>query len=444
MSWSGLSIFNKLFDFLVRYDILFESQYGFRRGHSTSHATLDFINYIEEAIEKNDFAIGIFCDLSKAFDTLDHKLLLKKLEHYGIRNKENKWFESYLNNRMQYVEFNGHKSGLLPINVGVPQGSILGPLLFLVYINDLPSAANLKSVIFADDTNLITTGSDLLEVVEALNRELSNINDFFKANKLKLNAKKTKMVCFRKKKPPKDLEKASVMLDGEKLEFEEEAVFLGLTLDSTLNWERHCTKVANKISRNNSLINRVKNLLPPSSLKLLYNSFIQPHISYGLTAWGGCNGRSKQRVVSIQKRAIRTVTKSYYMAHTEPRMKKNGLLKLDDLYKQQCLLQVHDCLSKTAPKAVEGFIKREESSGRYELRNAANDSLKLKVPILKSRAGSQSFSVQGPSTSNNLPKELYVNRRSVFKNSLKRYFLFHYDSKTVCSNPRCNDRSHHT
>ena len=132
------------------------------------------------------------------------------------------------------------------------------------------------------------------------------------------------------------------------------------------------------------------------------------------------------------------------MAHTEPRMKKISLLKLDDLYKQQCLLQVHDCLSKTAPIVVEGLIKTEENSERYELRNSDSNSLKLKVPIFRSRAGGQSFSVQGPSIWNNLPKELYVNRKSVFKNSLKRYFLYHYDSKTACSNPRCNDRSHHT
>ena len=192
------------------------------------------------------------------------------------------------------------------------------------------------------------------------------------------------------------------------------------------------------------MINRVKNLLPPSSLKLLYNSFIQPHISYGLTAWGGCSGRSKQRVVSIQKRAIRTVTKSYYMAHTEPRMKKFGLLKLDDLYKQQCLLQVHDCLSKNAPKLVEALIKPEESSDRYELRNTAGNSLKLRVPTMRSRAGSQSFSAQGPSIWNKLPRELYVSRKSVFKNSIKRFLLHGYNSKTVCSNPRCNDRTHHS
>ena len=147
-------IYNKLFDFLVRYGILFESQFGFRKGHNTTHATLDFVKAIEDALEKGEFAVGVFCDLSKAFDTLNHDILLAKLDHYGIRGKALDWMRSYLNGREQYVELNGLTSNTLPICTGVPQGSILGPLLFIIYINDLPSATKLKTIIFADDSKL--------------------------------------------------------------------------------------------------------------------------------------------------------------------------------------------------------------------------------------------------------------------------------------------------
>ena len=312
-------------------------------------------------------------------------------------------------------------------------------------MNDLPSAADLKCVIFADDTNLLTSGSNLSVMVDSLNRELTSVNDFFKANKLKLNAKKTKMVCFRRKSPPNDLAQVSVKLDGEVLKFEEEAVFLGLTLDSNLNWEKHCTIVANKISRNNSLINRVKNLLPPSSLKLLYNSFIQPHIQYGLVAWGGCNGRNKQRIMTIQKRAIRTLTKSFYMAHTEPRMKKAGLLKFDDLYKQQCLMQVHDCITKNAPHSIQKLIQAEQNPTRYTLRNPSNNPLNLKVPNMKTRAGMHSFRIKGPTIWNETPDELRKNKKkTIFKNSLKRFFLYNYSINSKCTNPRCRDHRHHS
>ena len=192
-------IYNKLFDYLVHCGTLFESQFGFRKGHNTTHATLDFVKAVEDALEKGKFAVGVFVDLSKAFDTINHDILLTKLDHYGIRGKALDWIKSYLNGRKQYVELNGYTSHTLPLPTGVPQGSILGPLLFLIYINDLPSASKLKTVLFADDSNLLIRSKNLSDLINNLNEDLENINDFFKANKLKLNATKTKLVCFRKK-----------------------------------------------------------------------------------------------------------------------------------------------------------------------------------------------------------------------------------------------------
>ena len=159
-------------------------------------------------------------------------------------------------------------------------------------MNDLPSASNLKSVTFADDTNLLIQGYNF-EALSTLNQELEGINDYFKANQLKLNPKKTKTVIFRKKSLPKNQNLPEIYLDGEKLGIYDDAQFLGITIDSTLSWEKHCTSVANKIARSNSMINRVKNLLPPPTLKILYHSFIQPHVLYGLPAWGGCSAQNK-------------------------------------------------------------------------------------------------------------------------------------------------------
>ena len=199
-------------------------------GQGMAHATIDFIKDIEDTIEKNEYAVGVFCDLSKAFDTLNHNILLAKLEHYGIRGTALQWFTSYLHDRKQFKEWHGQKSPLAHIETGVPQGSILGPLLFLIYINDLPSATKLKSVIYADDTNLLIKGQNLTTLIRELNDELQNVSDFFRANQLKLNAKKTKVVCFQKKKTTQT-ESLNVLLDSERLEIENEARFLGqLTL----------------------------------------------------------------------------------------------------------------------------------------------------------------------------------------------------------------------
>ena len=188
----------------------------------------------------------------------------------------------------------------------------------------------------------------------------------------------------------------------------------------------------------------MKNLLPPSSLKLLYNSFIQPHIQYVQVLWGGCNGQNKQRIVAIQKRAIRTVTKAYYMDHTEPRMKKIGLLRFDDLYRQQCLVLIHDSIYKKAPETIQQLIQLDHDSSRYMLRNQVNNPLNLKIPNLKTRVGSHSYCVKGPSFWNEIPNELKkIEKREIFKNSIKRFFLHKYNKTSECNNPRCRDHRHH-
>ena len=437
-------IYNKIFDFLVRQEIIFKGQFGFQKGRNTTHATLDFVKAIEDAIAGGDLAIGVFCDLSKAFDTINHNILLDKLDHYGIRGNFKEWIRSYLTGREQYVEFKGCKSGRSPIPTGVPQGSILGPLLFLLYINDLPAAANLKTVMFADDSNLLIRGNNMRDLCGVLNHELEHINDFFKANKLKLNTKKTKLVCFRKKSQKIDYIANTILLDGDKVNFDEEAVFLGITIDSHLTWDRHCNKVANIISRNNGMLNRAKNRVPAPSLKILYSSFILPHLQYGLAAWGGCSGQNKKRIVMIQKRAIRTINKSYMTAHTEPRMKKMGLLKLEELYFQQCATFIHDITNKRAPPAMNYLITLNTEITSRNLRIHSTDPLHVRVPPNRCRFSANSFCYKGSQLWNTIPQEIRsINEKHIFKNRLKKHLLSQYSESTACNNQRCTDRRHH-
>ena len=264
------------------------------------------------------------------------------------------------------------------------------------------------------------------------------------SRKLKLNTSKTKLVLFRKKSKKIDYNEIPIYLEGDRLIFEEEATFLGIIIDSNLNWDKHCNKVANTISRNNGALNRVKKLLPPDSLKLLYNSFILPHLQYGLAAWGGCSNQNKKRIITVQKRAVRTVCKSYLNSHTEPRMKKLGILRLEDLHSHQCTSLIHDAIHLRAPNPIKTFFSQGTSAQTLNLRSQQSDPHHIRVPTTKTKIGMNSFSCKGPIAWNNLSKETQeIKSKSAFKNRTKTQLLEQYHDRTNCNNPNCSDRRHH-
>ena len=188
-------MYNRLYQYLIRNNLLYNKQFGFQKANSTEHAIIELVDQLCASFNKNNFTVGIFIDLSKAFDTVDHKILLEKLSHYGIKGKNLTWFKSYLSKRKQFIMINEtEKSKTLEIKCGVPQGSILGPLLFLLYVNDLSQASTLlEPIMFADDTNLFYSHQNINTVFNTANKELEKINKWFEANKLSLNTDKTKI-----------------------------------------------------------------------------------------------------------------------------------------------------------------------------------------------------------------------------------------------------------
>ena len=184
-------MYNYLYNYLTTEKILYPKQFGFQRGHSTEHAIVKLANQIYESFERNQCILGVFIDLSRAFDTISHSVLIKKLRMYGIRGVNLTWFCSYLANRKQYISL-GHdpKTGTQNILCGVPQGSILGPLLFLLYVNDRPNSSVLEPIMFADDTNLFFQHTGLRIFFSMVNDELKKTYEWFNANKLSLNAEK--------------------------------------------------------------------------------------------------------------------------------------------------------------------------------------------------------------------------------------------------------------
>ncbi|XP_065654575.1 uncharacterized protein LOC136081205 [Hydra vulgaris] len=229
-------IFNRVYNYFNYNNLFHDNQYGFRKGSSTEHAIIQFIHNISESFEKSQYTLGVFIDLSKAFDT-NHRTLIKKVKHYGLNNKILKWFKSYLTNRKQLVYSNdGQQSEPLSITCDVPQGSILGPPLLLIYVNDLNNASKLKNIMFADDTNLFLSHTDVYELFSTTNKELNLISNWFKANKLILNINKTKWIifysCAKKRFLPSNM--PQIYIDETIIKRDTVIKFLGVYLDENI------------------------------------------------------------------------------------------------------------------------------------------------------------------------------------------------------------------
>ena len=189
---------NRLRQFLSTNIIITDSQFGFMEGKSTEDAIVAFTHNILKSFDEKHYTVGVFLDLSKAFDTVDHGILLYKLDHYGVRDVANTWFTSYLGNRKQYVTFNDADSSLSRMCCGVPQGSILGPILFLIYINDIVNSSKiLKFVLFADDSNLYASHADLQSLISLMNSELDSVGNWIFCNKLTINLSETQYLIFQ-------------------------------------------------------------------------------------------------------------------------------------------------------------------------------------------------------------------------------------------------------
>ena len=291
---------------------------------------------------------NIYLDLSKAFDSLSHTILISKLRHYGICDVALKLMKSYLANRKQYVQFHTCTSDMKSIRNAVPQGSILGPLLFFIYINDFPNSSKLFNfLMYADDTTLFCCLEDITsdnkELV--LNNKLQRVHLWLKANRLSLNVKKTKYMLFCKQKRA-EIKELNIRISNDAIQSVDDFNFLGLHINSKLNWDTHTNVIGKRMSHAVGVIKKLQLVFPKTILLTIYNALILPHIGYCLLSWGSAS--AIKTIFMLQKRAIRAMSSAGYNAHTEP------LFKFID----RLLVLYYNLKHKNVPYHIASFLPK--------------------------------------------------------------------------------------
>ena len=343
---------------------LTDTQFGFLKAHSTMDAVNNFIGNLAKNRSRKT-ALAVFLDLRKAFDTVDHKILIEKLKVYGLDHIAINWFKSYLSNRAQMTVVRDAISNKLYIKCGVPQGSILGPLLFIIYINDIINATELILSLFADDTTGQAFADSLDQIETFVNNELIKLSDWLNDNRLVAHPQKTTFMLFFSSKQARPL---NLYLNGSKLtqigsNFPIKTTkFLGLFIDDKLNWEHHIEKTKAKVRAIIHLLTTVKKSFPTKLKILLYKSLLLPHIIYCLPIYG--KGKGSQKLETYMKWGLRVCLNLKYNAHTTKHFRYHKILKYHDLYELQLLLLGYKFITNQLPKTYDKHLTFHKTKNR--------------------------------------------------------------------------------
>ena len=423
-----LSIYSKIFEklvhkrlvsFISQYSLIKPNQFGFQANKSTSDALLEFLENIHDSFNENKNYIGIFLDFSKAFDTICHRILLKKIEHMGFRGPIYQWISSYLTNRKQFVNMGDVSSDTLDIKMGVPQGSTLGPLLFILYINDMSNSLSvLKVVHFADDSTLHISAEKNQNNATEINNELEAINSWLTANKLYLNIDKTKYMIFSLKEKPPDL---NLIIGNSLIERTNVQKFLGIYIDDKINFGEHTKKLSAQLARSVGVLRRMKLFLPQDVLKQLFYAFIYSKYTYGIVCYGSTHQNKLQKVKNLINKAMKLVLNASSIS--AELLKKEKILDFDLSYKYFSSINMYKILCLNTHAYFANKIHASQINRTHQTRAVTNQNLYL--PRFLRKKYKRSFIYKGSQFWNSIPINIrnIDNNCNTFKRSLKNHLL---------------------
>ena len=423
-------VYKQLINYIEKYQILNEFQFGFRKGRSTEQALAEITENLKNAIDNNVFTCGVFLDFAKAFDTVDHKILLTKLQAYGIRGIPLEWFTSYLYHRKQYVSLNGLESTKQTVVCGVPQGSSLGPLLFLIYINDIPNSSDkLNFRLFADDTNVFASSASAVNLECIVNDELTKVKKWCDINKLSLNIKKTHYMIIksRQKKSPHNFNIKITNNNGtfNQLERKAHVKYLGVLIDESISWKHHVAYICSRIARNTGIFYKLRHYMSLSQLKQLYYNLIFPLISYAILAWGSAYQSQINKVQVKQNTVIRVmffaVTHGKNTESALPLMNLLNILSVKSVHQLQTLKFAFCWHKKELPKIFQDYFQYADQVHNYNTRYSIKKN--FYKPRTRTNIGKQSIQSIAVDLWKGLPHHLKNLPNFSFPRLLKQHLL---------------------
>ena len=425
---SLLSIFSKimeklmhkrLYAYLQSYKLLYDYQFGFRKHHGTSLALIEVIDTIYNHLDNKEKTVGIYLDLQKAFDTVNHDILIQKLSKYGIRGTLLQWFKSYLTNRKQFITIDSVKSDIQYITCGVPQGSVLGPLLFLIYINDIQNAVpEAKLKLFADDTNLFIFGETLTEICTKANILLGDLNRWFVANKLSLNVLKTCYSVFPNS--TQHCGSCNLSINGISINQCNSVKYLGVWIDDKLKWQQHIDHIYTKLVKFIGIFYKLAHKLPDNCLRMIYYSFVHPHLLYGVEIYANTYALYLDKLIKLNNKLLRILQHKDRHCRNSVLYINYNTLPIPELHMFQIICLVHKFMHhrNSLPEIYHSYFIENYRIHQYNTRNKGD----LHLSNINSRLGSRAINYKGCILWNSLPAEL-KNPCSFqsFKNRLKAF-----------------------